>query len=236
MLKQAFLFFRSLIFYLGYLITLVLFTIFCIVIGIFLPIKSRFRYFVIWNHFALWWLKICCGVKYTVVGIENMPSGSFVLMSNHQSPWETIFTYFFFKPITATLKKQLLYLPFFGWALAMLAPIAIDRNKKFSARNTLLSEGQKRLQMGIRVLIFPEGTRVNPGAEKAWSTGAAALAIEAKSTVLPLAHNAGVHWPAHKFIKYPGTIKVVIGEPIDASGKSPRELTEQVKQWAKNAI
>jgi 1-acyl-sn-glycerol-3-phosphate acyltransferase len=236
MFTQLSLFIRTLIFYTGYLITLIPFTTACVVIGCFFPIKSRFQYFVLWNNFAIWWLKISCNVHVNITGLNNVPSGSFILVSNHQSPWETIFLYDFFQPLTATLKKELLLIPFFGWALAMLNPIAIDRSKIRSARNMLLKEGQKRLDDGISVLIFPEGTRVDPGQDKAWSTGAATLAIEAEATLLPVAHNAGLYWPAHKFIKFPGTVEVVIGEPINASGQSPRELTEQVKQWVKQAV
>lgn len=236
MFKQVLLFLRSLIFYIGYIVTLVPYTSLCIIIGIFFPTKSRFRYFILWNTFAIWWLKISCGVQVKVSGQENIPSGPFVLMSNHQSPWETIFIYSFFHPITATLKKELLFIPFFGWTLAMLAPIAIDRKKKRSAMTMLLAQGKQRLQNGIRVLIFPEGTRVDPGKSKNWSSGGASLAIGAEATVLPFAHNAGIYWPAHKFIKFPGTIEVVIGKPIDATGQNPRELTEKVKQWVKQAI
>ena len=158
------------------------------------------------------------------------------MLSNHQSPWETIFLYYFFQPLAATLKKELLYIPFFGWTLALLKPIAIDRSKKRQARKMILSQGKSRLDNAISVLIFPEGTRVDPGQDKAFSSGGATLAIESGAKILPVAHNAGEFWPAHKFIKTPGTVKVIIGEPIDTQGREPRELTEQVRVWIKQAI
>src|SRR5690606_34905082 len=109
-----------------------------------------------------------------------------------------------FQPLCATLKKELLRIPFFGWALGMLNPIAIDRSKPRIARQTLLTEGKQRLEMGISVLVFPEGTRVEPGVDRKYSSGGAELAITAGATILPVAHNAGIYWPAHRFIKRPG--------------------------------
>ena len=236
MKKSLFYFVRSILFYIGYISTLVPYTSLCIIIGLFIPVKARFRYFVIWNRFSIWWLKVTCGVKFEVVGKKNIPSKSFVMLSNHQSPWETIFLYYFFQPLAATLKKELLYIPFFGWTLALLKPIAIDRSKKRQARKMILSQGKSRLDNAISVLIFPEGTRVDPGQDKAFSSGGATLAIESGAKILPVAHNAGEFWPAHKFIKTPGTVKVIIGEPIDTQGREPRELTEQVRVWIKQAI
>lgn len=236
MLKRGFSCFRALLFYIGYFATLIPHACLCVILVIFLPMRVRYRYVLIWNKFAIWWLKITCGVSYRISGRENVPPGSFVLLSNHQSPWETIFLYAFFQPLTATIKRELLFIPFFGWGLSLLYPIAIDRSKIRQALQTLLTQGKSRLEDGISVLVFPEGTRVEPGTVKKYSTGGAALAIESHATLLPVAHNAGLFWPAHKFIKIPGTIQVVIGEPIDTAGRSPRELSEQVEAWIRNAI
>lgn len=236
MFKNSFLLLRSLIFYFVFIVTVVLHTSLCVILGIFFPAKKRFPYFVLWNKFIIWWLRISCNIQVNITGLENIPNKPFIIISNHQSTWETIFIYGYFQPLTAILKKELLFIPFFGWALAMLKPIAIDRSKKRSARKMLISQGQDRLNNGISVLIFPEGTRLNPGQEKPWSTGGATMAIEAKATILPLAHNAGHFWPAHKIIKYPGTIDVIIGKPIDATSQSSRELTEQVSTWIKQAV
>jgi 1-acyl-sn-glycerol-3-phosphate acyltransferase len=227
---------RSILFYLGYASTLVVHASLCVLIGWALPTRARFRYVTLWNRFAVWWLRITCGVQFRVTGQEHVPTSSFVLLSNHQSPWETIFLYYYFLPVCAILKRELLWIPFFGWALALLQPIAIDRSKGRSARNNLLTEGPKRLQMGLSVLVFPEGTRIEVGQEKKYLTGGAELAIKAEALVLPVAHNAGSCWPARKFGKRPGVIDVVIGKPIPAAGREARELTEEVQTWIRQAL
>jgi 1-acyl-sn-glycerol-3-phosphate acyltransferase len=225
------LFLRATVFYLGYSLSLIPHATLCVLLGWMLPIKTRYHYFVMWNTFTIWWLKVTCGVRYRIIGIENIPPHPFVLLSNHQSPWETIFLYTYFSPLCATLKRELLRIPFFGWAIALLNPIAIDRSKRIEARQTLLIEGQKRLADGISVLVFPEGTRVAPGEERKFSRGGTELAIIAEAIILPVAHNAGTCWPSHKFLKIPGTIDVIIGKPIPAKGRETRELTEEVQAW-----
>lgn len=227
---------RSLLFYLGYFITLAPHALLCVILGIFMPLRARYRYFLVWNAFCLWWLRITCGVKWQVQGIENVPSGTFVMISNHQSPWETLFLYWEFLPVCAILKKELLNIPFFGWALRLLKPIAIDRSKKGRSLQQLKKQGRANLANGISVLVFPEGTRVAPGVEKKFSAGGAELAISAGKPVVPVAHNAGLFWPAHKFIKHAGTIQVVIGKPVDTTGKDAREVTREVEAWIRQAI
>jgi 1-acyl-sn-glycerol-3-phosphate acyltransferase len=227
---------RSTLFYLGYALTLVVHATLAVLLGWMLPIKTRYRFLVLWNRFVIWWLKVTCGVRFQVSGVDNIPQEPFVLLSNHQSPWETIFLYYYFVPLCATLKHELLYIPFFGWALSMSNPIAIDRSKRRNARQVVLTEGPKRLASGISVLVFPEGTRVDVGQEKKYSSGGAELAITAGAKVLPVAHNAGHCWPARSYLKYPGLISVVIGAPIDARGREARELTEAVQTWVRQAI
>jgi 1-acyl-sn-glycerol-3-phosphate acyltransferase len=227
---------RTLLFYAGYAGTLLIHAGLCVLLGWLLPLKTRYRVTVLWNHFAIWWLKLTCGVSYRISGIENIPREPFVLLSNHQSPWETLFLYDHFCPLCATLKRELLYIPFFGWALFMLDPIAIDRSKRTGARQILLREGRKRLQAGISVLVFPEGTRVAPGQERKYSTGGAELAITAGVPVLPVAHNAGCYWPAHRYLKTPGTVEVVIGAPLATAGREARELTEEVQAWTRQTL
>lgn len=222
---------RSCLFYLGYALSLLLFTPFCLTLGWFMPIRSRYRFIVLWNRFTIWWLGFCCGVRYHVSGLENLPAAPYVMVSNHQSPWETIFLYFKFVPLCATLKAELLRLPFFGWTLWMLNPIAIDRNKRREALSTLLTQGTARLEEGISVLIFPEGTRVEPGQHKKYSYGAAELAIANAVPIVPLAHNAGLFWPAHKLVKLKGTVEVVIAPAISTTGREARELTDEIQQW-----
>jgi 1-acyl-sn-glycerol-3-phosphate acyltransferase len=220
---------RTALFYLGYASTLIVIATLCVLIGWALPLHTRFRFATLWNRFAVWWLGVTCGVRWRIRGVEHVPTGPFVLLANHQSPWETLFLYYYFVPICAILKRELLRIPFFGWALAILRPIAIDRSKGRSARNSLLSEGPKRLQAGLSVLVFPEGTRTEAGQQKKFLTGGAELAIAADALVLPVAHNAGLFWPARKFSKRPGTIDIIVGEPIPATGREARELTAAVE-------
>ncbi len=236
MSNPVLLFFRATVFYLGYSLTLFFHASLCVLFAWLLPIKARYHYVVMWNTFTIWWLKVTCGVSYRIVGVENIPPHPFVLLSNHQSPWETIFLYTYFSPLCAILKKELLRIPFFGWALATLNPIAIDRSKRIGARQILLNEGKKRLADGISVLVFPEGTRVAPGEEKKYSAGGVELAVTAEAIILPVAHNAGTRWPTRKFLKIPGVIDVVIGKPIPAKGRDVRELTEEVRLTIQGAL
>lgn len=236
MISRAWLFLRAVLFYFGYSSSLLIHSSLCIIFGWLLPIKSRYRFFVLWNRFILRWLKITCGVDYRIFGIENIPPHPFVMLSNHQSPWETIFLYGYFPPLCAILKKELLRIPFFGWALAMLNPIAIDRGKRIGARQSLLNEGRKRLADGISVLVFPEGTRVAPGEEKKYSAGGVELAVSSEALIVPITHNAGHCWPTRKFLKTPGVIDVVIGRPIPAKGRDVRELTEEVRSTIQGAL
>jgi len=220
---------RTALFYFGYAATLIVHATLCVLIGWALPLHARYRLTTQWNRFAIWWLGVTCGVRYRITGAEHIPATPFVLLANHQSPWETIFLYFYFVPICAILKRELLRIPFFGWALAILRPIAIDRSKGRSARSTLLVEGPKRLAAGLSVLAFPEGTRAEVGQEKKYFTGGADVAIAAGALILPVAHNAGIYWPAHKFAKRPGVIDVMIAPPIPAAGREARELTAAVE-------
>ncbi|MDT8398398.1 MAG: lysophospholipid acyltransferase family protein [Pseudomonadales bacterium] len=236
MAKPTILVLRSLVFYLGYSLSLLLHATLSLLVGLFLPIRARFRFVLLWNRFAIWWLKVTCHVNYTISGLENIPPGPFVVLSNHQSPWETIILYTLFIPICATLKRELLRIPFFGWAIAIIKPIAIDRSRATAARRTLLNQGRQRLAEGLSVLVFPEGTRVAVGSHKKFTASGAELAIANKVPVLPVAHNAGLYWPPHQLVKKPGTIHVRIGKPLASEGRSPRELTAQVEDWIRNAV
>ena len=149
-------FIRSLIYYFGSYGLLIPHSILCVISGIFLPLKTRYKYFLLWNAFNIWWFSITCGIKLQVTGRENIPDESFILLSNHQSPWETIYFYWVFRPICATLKKELLGIPFFGWALKLLDPIAIDRNKKGRALQQVLEQERKNSRVIFQYKFFPK--------------------------------------------------------------------------------
>lgn len=233
---KAILVLRSLIFYLGYALSLLLFTPLCLLFGWLLPIRARYSVFVLWNRFTIAWLRLSCGVRFELEGEENLPPAPYIMVSNHQSPWETIFLYYRFVPLCAIHKKELLSIPLFGWALAMLRPIAIDRSKRHEARATLLTQGQARLKQGIAILVFPEGTRLDPGQEKNYSYGAAELAISNGVPMVAVAHNAGLFWPAHRLVKNPGTIRVRISQALPTVGREARELTRELQQWTRSSL
>jgi 1-acyl-sn-glycerol-3-phosphate acyltransferase len=177
------------------------------------------------------WLKITCGLDWRVEGLENIPPGNAIILCKHQSAFETMALQRIFPPQVWLLKRELLWIPFFGWGLAMLEPIAIDRKAGRESLNKLVAQGIKRLTAGRWVVIFPEGTRVAPGEEKRYALGGASLAERSGYPVVPVAHNAGEYWPKHGFIKRPGTIRVAIGPVIDSRGRSAADINALAKEW-----
>lgn len=194
---------------------------------------TRHRIIISWCHIVIALAKWICGVNYRVTGKEHLSqlSGPVVVMSKHQSTWETLYLQILFFPAATILKKQLLDIPFFGWGLKGLRPIAIDRDNPREAIRQVKAGGVQSIQDGLNVIIFPEGTRMEPGERGKYARSGAEIAITAQTKVIPVAMNAGVFWPNKAFKKYPGTIDVVIGEPIVTEGLTTRELTEQVEQW-----
>ena len=195
------------------------------------PPLARYRVISNWSRIVLWLLRVLCGLRYEVRGREHIPATSTIVLSKHQSAWETIGFQSIFPPQTWVMKRSLLYVPFFGWGLAMLRPVAIDRAAGREALKQVTEQGRDRLQHGLWIVIFPEGTRVAPGETKRYGIGGAWLATHTNTPVLPVAHNAGEYWGRNSFLKYPGTITVSIGAPIDATGMKPNELNEKVQAW-----
>jgi len=208
-------------------------TVFFALSGLFtvlLPFLWRYWYITRWSYCTIWLAKNICGLKYKITGIENFPQNkAFIVLSNHQSAWETIFMQILLPPQSWVLKKELLFIPFFGWGLALLKPIAINRKDFFSAKS-ILKQGVNKLQQGMCVLIFPEGTRALPGANLKFKKTGAELAIQAQAPIIPIAHNAGRFWPRGPWINKPGTIEVIIGAPIMPHG-SAQDLIKQVKEF-----
>jgi 1-acyl-sn-glycerol-3-phosphate acyltransferase len=167
--------------------------------------------------------------------MENMLSQfnePVILMSKHQSAWETIaYLSIFPKQLCYVFKKELLYIPFFGWAMAMLRMIHIDRSKGDKAALAVSEQGKKRLQEGCWIIIYPEGTRAPVGERIPYRKGGARLAVDTQALVIPIAHNAGTCWPKNSFLKYPGHIKVSIGPVIPTQGKNPSVVIKAVESW-----
>lgn len=201
-----------------------------------LPPRSRLRFIGGWARIMLWAARVLLGIRWEVRLEAPLPDTPCVVMSKHQSAWETMAAQVLFPPIAFVLKKSLLAIPFFGWGLAMASPIAIDRAAGREALRQIEAQGRQRLASGIWVLIFPEGTRVAPGVRGRYGIGGAWLATHAGVPVIPVAHNAGRLWPRQAFIKRPGLITVVIGAPIDTAGKSPAQLTHEVETWVESRM
>ena len=199
-------------------------------LGFWLPYRAQFAIARTWARILLWVLERLCGLKYVVEGRERIPGGNHIVMSNHTSAWETVVQFLIFPPQVWVLKRELLWIPFVGWGLKLLRPIAINRGEGHRAVNQVVEQGKARLMDGLWIIIFPEGTRVVAGETRKFGVSGALLAIASGKCVVPLSHNAGAFWPRRGFVKKPGTIRVVIGEPIESTGKNPRELNEEVRQ------
>ncbi len=225
------LFLRSALFYVGYFSVTIILSSFFVIVFPFVPDRTRYYMATWWCGFILAWLRVCCGIRYELEGVENLPTVPVVVLSNHQSQWETILFYKLVFPVVPILKRELLNIPFWGWALRFQKPIAIDRSKPREAGRSLLIQGVDRIRRGYSIIIFPEGTRSLPGKMKRFSRGGAKLAVAAGAPILPIAHNAGDCWPPRSFIKYPGVIRVTIGAPIETLNKSDAVLTALVETW-----
>lgn len=211
-----------------------------LIIAPFLPYKWRYTLIVgWWSRLAIWLTSNLVGIRYEVIGRENIPDQPGVILANHQSTWETFFLQQVFRPQTQLIKKELLYVPFFGWAFALAKPIAIDRSNGRDSLKQLSRIGGQRLAEGIWILVFPEGTRMLPGTTVKFSRGGAALACANNAPVVPVAHNAGEFWPKIGWGKRPGIIKVMIGPALYPKGSDPRaivELNKQTEAWINQAL
>jgi 1-acyl-sn-glycerol-3-phosphate acyltransferase len=230
------LFLRSLIFYLGYGITGIVAGTLSLPLWL-VPIEWRFHLLLLWNRFVIWWLRITCDIQLNLVDHNGGPlPPPHVILAKHQTIWETVFLQYYFQPMSTILKRSLLRVPFFGWGMALLKPIAIDRSSPMKALRQVKQQGGQRLAQGLNLLVFPEGTRTPPGQVGQYARSGVEVAAAAGVSVIPVAHNAGDCWPGKRFLKYPGTITMVIGRPIATANRNSREATEEVKQWIEGQI
>lgn len=231
------LYIRSAIFFAGQVISTLVIAPLMIIAVPFLSFDFRYRYLSgVWVRFNLWALKKICGLGFQIDGLENIPDHNAIIFCKHQSAWETIALQTIFAPIVFIMKRELLFLPFFGWALATCNPIAIDRQSQKKALQQVIGQGIQRLKNGSWVVIFPEGTRVAPGESKKYSGGGALLAQKSGYQVLPIAHNAGDFWPRKSFLKRPGVIRVQIGPAIESKGKSAKGINVEAAKWIENQM
>ncbi|MGQ0525880.1 MAG: lysophospholipid acyltransferase family protein [Betaproteobacteria bacterium] len=195
------------------------------------PPLTRYRIITQWSRLMVAAATGICGIRYRVLGAENIPAAPCIFLSKHQSAWETLALQVILPPHVWVLKRELLWIPFFGWGLAMLSPIAIERSAGVRALRQTLEQGQLRLQQGFSIVIFPEGTRVPPGARGTYHPGGAWLAVKTAAAAVPIAHNAGECWPRNAFLKYPGLVTVSIGPAIDTRTENAEQLNAQAERW-----
>lgn len=206
-------------------------TVLCLILGFFLPGNKR-HYFGAWcAQSLLFTLDKVVGLKYEVIGRENIPNEPAIICSKHQSGWETFALQKIFPHQVFVCKRELLRLPFFGWGLAMMNPIAINRSNPAQANRQITEQGLARKKQGFWITIFPEGTRIQPGVRGKYKQGAARLAKATEMDMVPVAHNSGEFWPKNSFLKYPGTITVVIGKPISYAVGGPEVLMQKCEEW-----
>jgi 1-acyl-sn-glycerol-3-phosphate acyltransferase len=184
-----------------------------------------------WVRVNLAVLRVLCGLDYRLEGRENIPAENAIAFWKHQSAWETLAQLVIFPEQCWVLKRELFRIPFFGWALAALRPVAIDRRRSRQALQQVLRQGRARLTDGLWVMIFPEGTRVAPGTTRRYGLSGALLAVETARPVIPVAHNAGDFWPRRGLVKHPGMITVRIGPPIATQGRTPAEVCALAQDW-----
>ena len=194
-------------------------------------VDKRFKFARSWALLNLWLLKHICKLSHSIDGMENIPQQGVVVLCKHQSTWDTMILQVILPPVRWVLKRELLRVPFFGWGLAMLKPIAIDRSAGHKAVAQLIEQGKPMLDAGYWVIVFPEGTRTHPGQKKRYKLGGSILAIETGHPVIPIAHNAGEFWPRHSFLKWPGTITLRIGPLIETSGRTAEQVTNMAHDW-----
>lgn len=226
---------RSWSFYLGLAVATLIF----LPLGVVLlaaPFGIRFRVMSQWARFNLWWLKVTCGLDFRVEGRENIPDRAAIILCKHQSAWETLALQLVFPAQVWVLKRELLWIPIYGWGLATMEPIAIDRAAGMRALRRIVREGSKRLQQDLWVVIFPEGTRVAPGELREYQPGGGMLSAHSGRPVIPVAHNSGSFWPRRSVRKWPGTISMVIGPPIVPDGRTPVEITRLAQEWIESTV
>ncbi len=200
-----------------------------------LPARMRYRIVTTWSHIVIALARLVCGIRYRVEG--RVPEGGpYIVLAKHQSAWETLAFQVLLPPQVLVLKRGLLWIPFFGWGLATISPITVKRGAGGQALRRLLDQGRDRLRQGFWVIIFPEGTRVPPGKRVRFQPGGAWLACRTGVPVLPIAHNAGGVWPKNGFLKYPGTVTVSIGTPIDPAGRKAEDLNAEASAWIEREV
>lgn len=220
---------RTILFYIIFVIATFFWSL-AILITSLLPERAHHRFATGWAITTIWLARVIAGIRYQVHGAENLPDKPAIFMINHQSNWETIFMPTLHRQNKWVLKKSILAIPFLGWALASLKPIAIDRSKRKEAMSRIIEQGADRVARGYSVILYPEGTRQPPGAPIAFKQGAIRLAKALELPIIAVAHNAGQCWPRRGWM-HPGTVHIYVSPPFAIDSAAPAELNRQIEQW-----
>ncbi len=212
------------------------YSVFFVIACAMLPFPRRFALVRVWSHVLLTALKWTCGLDYRVEGLENLPPGNHIALWKHSSSWETIAMALVFPRQVWVLKRELTWIPAVGWGIRQVHAIAIDRKSGHSAVSQVVAQGKDRLAEGDWIIIFPEGTRMARGQTRRYGVSGALLAAETGKLLVPVAHDAGTYWPRRGWRKQPGTIRVVIGPPVAAAGRDPREVNQEVQNWIEATV
>ena len=223
----------SIVFNVFFYLSLIPITAIILSLYFFISTKNLQKVGSIWIRVVLNALKIFCGIRWKVEGVENIPNTPCIVISNHQGQWESFFLQTLFIPSTSIIKKELLYIPLFGWALRCMEPITLNRLNKVSSLKKVIKKGLIRLKKGFSIILFPEGTRISPDKGiQPFANSCGLLSVKSGLPVLPICHNSGRYWKNRKFIKYPGEVVLRIGEPI--LGTNPKNVTNDAYNWVKN--
>ena len=226
-------FFGSFLFNLVFYLSLIPITLIVISLYPFISSEKLQKVGSYWILFVLYTLKILCGVKWRVEGYSNIPKKPYIVVSNHQGQWESLFLQTLFIPSTTIIKRELLFIPLFGWALVLMKPITLNRKKKYASLKKVIKKGINKLNDNFSLILFPEGTRIAPDkGVQPFANSCGLLSIKSGVPVLPICHNSGVFWENKKFIKKPGMVVIKIGEPI--TGNSAKDITDRAYAWIKN--
>jgi 1-acyl-sn-glycerol-3-phosphate acyltransferase len=221
----------SLLFTSFFLLWTFCYAIFFVIACLFLPFRGRFQLARVWAHVIIAVLRWTCRLDYQVEGKERLPPGNHIVLMKHSSSWETVAQALLLPTQVWVLKRELTWIPFVGWGIRQLHAIAVNRAGGPAAVRDVLDQGKRRLAEGAWVVIFPEGTRMPPGETRKYGVSGAMLAAETGKLIVPIAHDSGYYWPRRGLLKRPGTIRVMIGPPISAADRNPREVNLEAQAW-----
>jgi 1-acyl-sn-glycerol-3-phosphate acyltransferase len=232
---------RSAVFFGWMVVTVIPIAIAALVTSIFIRGDRLYWLCVSFLRLAIWGARVICGVRHRVQGMERLPSADrlapIILAPKHQSTWETFaFPTLMAHPLAYVFKRELLYIPFFGWAMGRLDMIHIDRSKRAEAWNKVAEQGRALMAKGIWVIMFPEGTRTPRGSQGTYKGGAVRLAMATGAPVVPIAVTSARCWPRKSFVLRPGVIDISIGHPIPVAGRDPETVLREVEAWIESEM